>query len=105
MAAVVAATRWWRLLLVLSAAGMGASGAPQPPNILLLAASPWESLPPSRGCLCPLENAEQRSGCFPEPALQPPGVPVLTAVARSFSVLSGICVLKILCFRISSFHF
>uniref|UniRef100_A0A2K5ZNY5 Uncharacterized protein n=1 Tax=Mandrillus leucophaeus TaxID=9568 RepID=A0A2K5ZNY5_MANLE len=76
-----------------------------------------ESLPPSRasgsprwapvlpeGCLCPLENAEQ-SECFPERALQPPGVPVLTAVARSFSVLSGICVLKILCFRISSFHF
>uniref|UniRef100_F7H7K1 N-acetylgalactosamine-6-sulfatase n=1 Tax=Callithrix jacchus TaxID=9483 RepID=F7H7K1_CALJA len=36
MVAVVAATRWWRMLLVLSAAGMGASGAPQPPNILLL---------------------------------------------------------------------
>ncbi|TEA40448.1 hypothetical protein DBR06_SOUSAS30610031 [Sousa chinensis] len=35
MAAVAAATRW-RLLLVLSAAGLGATGAPQPPNILLL---------------------------------------------------------------------
>uniref|UniRef100_A0A2K5M034 Galactosamine (N-acetyl)-6-sulfatase n=1 Tax=Cercocebus atys TaxID=9531 RepID=A0A2K5M034_CERAT len=115
MAAVVAATRWWRLLLVLSAAGMGASGAPQPPNILLLLMDDlrrpgnhsrrlgppgpprWAPVLPE-GCLCPLENAEQ-SECFPERALQPPGVPV------SFSVLSGICVLKILCFRISSFHF
>lgn len=35
MAAVAAATRW-RLLLVLSAAGLGVTGAPQPPNILLL---------------------------------------------------------------------
>uniref|UniRef100_A0A2K6LQN6 Galactosamine (N-acetyl)-6-sulfatase n=1 Tax=Rhinopithecus bieti TaxID=61621 RepID=A0A2K6LQN6_RHIBE len=112
MAAVVAATRWWRLLLVLSAGGMGASGAPQPPNILLLlmddvsaSGSPcWAPVLPE-GCLCPLEDAEQSSGCFPEPALQPPGVPVLTAVARSFLVLSAICVLKLLCFRISSFHF
>uniref|UniRef100_A0A2I3RAL7 Galactosamine (N-acetyl)-6-sulfatase n=1 Tax=Pan troglodytes TaxID=9598 RepID=A0A2I3RAL7_PANTR len=107
MAAVVAATRWWRLLLVLSAAGMGASGAPQPPNILLLLMDD-ESLPPPRaagsprwapvlpdGCLCPLENAERRS----EHALQRPGVRVLTAVA------GGISLLKILCFRISSFHF
>ncbi|KAJ8785951.1 hypothetical protein J1605_006911 [Eschrichtius robustus] len=35
MAAVAAATRW-RLLLVLSAAGLRVTGAPQPPNILLL---------------------------------------------------------------------
>uniref|UniRef100_A0A9L0J1L2 N-acetylgalactosamine-6-sulfatase n=1 Tax=Equus asinus TaxID=9793 RepID=A0A9L0J1L2_EQUAS len=35
MAAVTAVTRW-RLLLVLSAAALGAAGAPQPPNILLL---------------------------------------------------------------------
>ena len=35
MAAVAAATRW-HLLLVLSAAGLGVTGAPQPPNILLL---------------------------------------------------------------------
>ncbi|KAI2580120.1 galactosamine (N-acetyl)-6-sulfatase [Homo sapiens] len=116
MAAVVAATRWWQLLLVLSAAGMGASGAPQPPNILLLLMDD-ESLPPPRaagsprwapvlpdGCLCPLENAE-RSDCFPEHALQRPGVRVLTAVAGPFSALSGISLLKILCFRISSFHF
>ena len=35
MAAVAVATRWW-LLLVLSAAELGVTGAPQPPNILLL---------------------------------------------------------------------
>ncbi|KAF4010635.1 hypothetical protein G4228_002167 [Cervus hanglu yarkandensis] len=35
MAAVAVATRW-RLLLVLSAAELGVTGAPQPPNILLL---------------------------------------------------------------------
>lgn len=35
MAAVTAVTRW-RLLLVLSTAALGAAGAPQPPNILLL---------------------------------------------------------------------
>lgn len=35
MAAVAAVMRW-RLLLVLSAAGLGALGVPQPPNILLL---------------------------------------------------------------------
>uniref|UniRef100_G3TL90 N-acetylgalactosamine-6-sulfatase n=1 Tax=Loxodonta africana TaxID=9785 RepID=G3TL90_LOXAF len=33
---VAAATKWWRLLLVLSAAGLGAVGAPQPPNIVLM---------------------------------------------------------------------
>lgn len=32
----VAAVMRWRLLLVLSAAGLGALGVPQPPNILLL---------------------------------------------------------------------
>ncbi|XP_012513141.1 PREDICTED: N-acetylgalactosamine-6-sulfatase [Propithecus coquereli] len=36
MVAVAAATRWRRLLLVLSAVGLGAASAPQPPNILLL---------------------------------------------------------------------
>lgn len=35
MAAVAAVMRW-RLLLALSAAGLGALGVPQPPNILLL---------------------------------------------------------------------
>uniref|UniRef100_A0A2I3HV03 Uncharacterized protein n=1 Tax=Nomascus leucogenys TaxID=61853 RepID=A0A2I3HV03_NOMLE len=82
--------------------------------LCLRAASPWESLPPPLasgsprwapvlpgGCLCSLKNAEQRS----EHALQPPRVRVLTAVGRPFSALSGISFLKILCFRISSFHF
>ncbi|XP_030884817.1 N-acetylgalactosamine-6-sulfatase [Leptonychotes weddellii] len=52
MAPVAAVTRW-RLLLVLSAAGLGAVGAPKPPNILLLlmddAYPPsflWPHLPP-----------------------------------------------------------
>lgn len=38
MAAVAAAVRWRvvRVLLVLTVAGLGASGTPQPPNILLL---------------------------------------------------------------------
>ncbi|XP_047383741.1 N-acetylgalactosamine-6-sulfatase isoform X1 [Sciurus carolinensis] len=36
MAAVAVATRGWRLLLVLSTAGVAAAGARQPPNILLL---------------------------------------------------------------------
>ncbi|KAF6288097.1 galactosamine (N-acetyl)-6-sulfatase [Rhinolophus ferrumequinum] len=35
MAPADAAMRW-RLLLVLSAVGLGATGVPQPPNILLL---------------------------------------------------------------------
>lgn len=36
MAAVVLLRRGWRLLLVVSAAGLAALGSPQPPNILLL---------------------------------------------------------------------
>ncbi|XP_007937357.1 N-acetylgalactosamine-6-sulfatase [Orycteropus afer afer] len=36
MAAIAAASRWCRLVLVLSAVGLGAVGAPQPPNIVLM---------------------------------------------------------------------
>uniref|UniRef100_A0A2R8ZYA7 Uncharacterized protein n=1 Tax=Pan paniscus TaxID=9597 RepID=A0A2R8ZYA7_PANPA len=94
----------WARSVASPKAGRGCSCRPEslpPPRA---AGSPrWAPVLPD-GCLCPLENAERRSG-VPEHALQRPGVPVLTAVAGPFSALSGISLLKILCFRISSFHF
>uniref|UniRef100_A0A8C6EHW1 GALNS n=1 Tax=Microcebus murinus TaxID=30608 RepID=A0A8C6EHW1_MICMU len=56
MVAVAAATRWRLLLVVLSALGMGAASAPQPPNILLLLMDDVSGDPargPPRWCPCP----------------------------------------------------